>query len=331
MASSGVELIAEGAMALAAEDIEGRWLGDELIQLRSLLDRCEAQWSRRVEVFDGRGDGHADGHRSTVGWLADRCRQDVGDATREVRAARALRTLPNVKDAWEAGRTTRAHVQRLARVRHVAKADQHFDNLEATWLELCVEQDTKVLATALAGFMDRLDNTRPVEESSAADEINRRMLAGSECLGAGLLEARFDLLDYQYVMDAIDAERDRAHTEGDQRTVDQERADAFVQICRPILAAHTRPSDLPADVSMIVDEPTLAGIEAGLCETDRGLPLCVETVRRLACGARIGRILVENTTRSSISAPPNDSSVSANAAPCVTATAAAAFPDAAGR
>ena len=46
MASSGVDLIAEGVLALAAEEIEGRWLGDDLISLFGLVDRLQAECSR---------------------------------------------------------------------------------------------------------------------------------------------------------------------------------------------------------------------------------------------------------------------------------------------
>ena len=48
MASSGVDLIAEGIAALAGEEIEGRWLGDDLIGLFGLVDRLRAECSRRV-------------------------------------------------------------------------------------------------------------------------------------------------------------------------------------------------------------------------------------------------------------------------------------------
>ena len=198
-------------------------------------------------------------------------------------AARALRTLPQVKAAWETGRTTAAHVQRLARVRGVAKADEHFDNLEATWLKLCEEQDTKVLSNALAGFMDRLDNSRPAEESNTADAIERRMLAGSVCMGVGLMEAHWDLADYQTVMNAIDHELELGHVEGDgpdhgpttPQTLHASICDKYNQNTDP-------DGENPPVLNTVIDVRTLAGIEAGLCETDRGLPLCVETVRRSA-------------------------------------------------
>jgi hypothetical protein len=200
--------------------------------------------------------------------------------------------LPAIKGLWEAGATTSAHVQRVSRVRHLAKADRQFDDLEPVWAALCAEHDSEVLSKALAGFVDRLDNTRPVDESNAVAAIERRMLIGSACLAAGLIETRLDIPDYESVMDAIDHEVDLQHVEGDERTIEQQRADALVGICQKY-AANTDPDgEIPPVINALVDVPTLAGLEAGLCETDRGLPLSVDTVRRLCCHAEIGRILV---------------------------------------
>ncbi len=97
MVGSGIDLIAEGVEMLAGEPVEGRWLGDELVGLFGLVDRLRAQCSRRLGEFDGRGDAHGDGHRATVGWLADRCRMDPADASRAVQTARALRGLGSIK------------------------------------------------------------------------------------------------------------------------------------------------------------------------------------------------------------------------------------------
>src|SRR5947209_8591385 len=101
MVGSGLDLICEGVELLAGEAVEGRWLGDDLVQLQALRDRIDAQFSRRLGEFDARGDADADGQRSTVGWLAAACRMDPADAGRAVRTARAMRRLGTVRDAWE--------------------------------------------------------------------------------------------------------------------------------------------------------------------------------------------------------------------------------------
>ncbi len=292
MGGDGVDMLREGLAALAAEDVDGRFMGDDLVGLAALIGCLQAQFSRRVEVFDAQGDACCDGHRSTVGWLSANCRMDPGDASREVRAARMLRAVPSVRELWETGATTSAHVSRLARVRHLAKADREFDALAPVWAELCAEHDTKLLGNVLASFMDRVDNTRPAEDQQAAGAIARRMLAGSKCLGVGLLDARLDGLDFETVWDAIEHEREAGWVQDDERTIDQQRADALVAICKKVIDGLDPTTDNPTNVSVIVTDKTLAGLEAGLCETDTGLALSVEVVRRLCCNAEIGRILI---------------------------------------
>src|SRR3954469_7468835 len=116
----------EALAALVDEDIDGRYLGDEIEQLYAWINRLHAQVSRRLAVFDARGDALGDGFRSTAGWLAAKCRMAPGEATRAVRVARLERHLPTITTMWENGETTATHVQALARVRHRAKADRHF-------------------------------------------------------------------------------------------------------------------------------------------------------------------------------------------------------------
>ncbi len=181
-------------------------------------------------------------------------------------------------------------------MRQRAKADRQFDNLEAVWRELCTGHDTRTLARALAGFVDRLDNTRPAEDSSAADAIDRRMLTGSHCLAVGLLEGRFDTESYETIWNAIDLERDRAHTDGDARTIDQERADALVAICRHYTHCTASPrSPTPPVVNVLTDLATLTALDAALSESDRGLAWNRDAIRRLCCHAEIGRILAGET------------------------------------
>ena len=56
MVGSGIDLLSEALEALAGDEVEGRWLGDELVALYGLADRLRAQCSRRADVFGARGD-----------------------------------------------------------------------------------------------------------------------------------------------------------------------------------------------------------------------------------------------------------------------------------
>jgi hypothetical protein len=291
--ADALALASEALDALAAETIDDHHLGDELVALYALIDRLQAQASRRLAVFDGRGDGAADGFKSTVAWLVGRCRKHPADAARAVRTARLERHVPDITDLWEAGATTAAHVDYVARLRHRAKADAIFDALADTWTDLCRDADLDTMSKAGTAFLDRLDNTKPVTEQDKAEAINRRMLAGSLCLGVGNIEARCDAQDFDIVIRAVEQERRAGHAEGDERTLEQERLDGLVEICRRTLTGANDGGEAEPYVGVVVTDETLAGREAGLCETDTGLALSVETVRRMCCHSVIGRIVVD--------------------------------------
>jgi hypothetical protein len=290
----GLDLLAEAVGALGAEDdLQRPGLGGELVDLYALTHQLQAQISRRLAAFDRRGDSVLDGHRSVKGWLADKCRLDGGEAWRALKTARAMDSLEGVRALWESGSTTTGHIQLVVRVRTHAKADEQFDALEPTWEWLCREHDTATLSIPLAAFVDRLDNTKPRPEQDNVKAIDRRSIVGSRCLGVGLLEGRFDVLDYDLVMRTLEWERKRSHVEGDERTVEQERADAFVSICRRALSEADNTESGIAGVLAVVDVPTLQGLEAGMCQTDSGLALSIDSVRRLCCGNPISRVLVD--------------------------------------
>jgi hypothetical protein len=291
--ADGVALIQATVETLAAEDIVGQCLGEELVTLYSAIEQLQAQVSRRLAVFDGRGDAKADGFGSTASWLAAKCRKDPGDAHRAVRVARLERYLPEITDLWEAGGTTTSHVQQVARVRHKAKADELFDALRGTWHRLCAKEDVATLNKAFVAFLERLDNTKPIDEQAKLRAIDRRRLAGSLCLGVGNIEGRYDLESYELIMLAIEHERHAGHAEGDQRTIEQARADALTEICRRTLNGRNDGGDTEPHINVIVTQETLAGLDAGLCETDTGLAMSVDTVRRLCCHSTIGRILID--------------------------------------
>ena len=88
----GAAAVAAAVDALAAVDpaeLPDAALGAELIGLRAQLDRLEAQWLRRLRVFDARGGGAGEGYLSTRSWLAGECRLGAGAAGEALRVARS--------------------------------------------------------------------------------------------------------------------------------------------------------------------------------------------------------------------------------------------------
>jgi hypothetical protein len=62
---------------LGQEDLQlvpGACLGDDLRGIRCVIDRLEAEFSRRLERFDRNQGWVPDGNASTAGWLSEQCR-----------------------------------------------------------------------------------------------------------------------------------------------------------------------------------------------------------------------------------------------------------------
>src|SRR5712691_864370 len=117
MCSNGIEGLGAALEALAAEDLDAvpdPALADHLVVLRQLIDGVEAQWLRRLGVFDRRGGAAAAGAVSTGGWVRSACRLSPGVARDRVELARVLPGLPATAAALAAGEISVPHARLIA-------------------------------------------------------------------------------------------------------------------------------------------------------------------------------------------------------------------------
>jgi hypothetical protein len=80
------------------------------------LAAATAAWLRLVAEFDERGGWHGVGINSCAHWLAWQCAMSQVTAREHVRVARALRGLPRIAAAFDAGRLSYAKVRALTRI-----------------------------------------------------------------------------------------------------------------------------------------------------------------------------------------------------------------------
>jgi hypothetical protein len=80
------------------------------------LAAATAAWLRLVAEFDERGGWHGVGIKSCGHWLAWQCGMSPVTAREHVRVARALRGLPRIAAAFDAGRLSYAKVRALTRI-----------------------------------------------------------------------------------------------------------------------------------------------------------------------------------------------------------------------
>ncbi|MEK7715117.1 MAG: DUF222 domain-containing protein, partial [candidate division NC10 bacterium] len=133
-------------------------LGDEIAELSAHLDAATARLLDLIREFDARG-GWNTGFRSCAAWLTWRVGLRPGAAREHVRVARALGTLPLLRQALARGELSYSKVRELTRV--------------AT-----PETEARLLAVARAGTAEHVERIvrgwRRVDAKAEARETARR-------------------------------------------------------------------------------------------------------------------------------------------------------------
>src|SRR5919198_6446710 len=102
---------------LAAEDLDATptaVLADDLIELGRARDRIDAEWLRRLAVFDRRGGSDDEDVLSTQCWVRRHCGLTPGAARERVGVARRLGALTETAAAFTAGEIGYRHVRQLS-------------------------------------------------------------------------------------------------------------------------------------------------------------------------------------------------------------------------
>ena len=138
--------------------IELERLGDEIAELAAHLDAATARLLDLIREFDARG-GWGNGFASCAHWLAWRVGLALGAAREHVRVARALGSLPGLREALARGELSYSKVRALTRV--------------AT-----PETEERLLAVGRAGTAEHVEmivrGWRRMDRKAEAEESTRR-------------------------------------------------------------------------------------------------------------------------------------------------------------
>jgi Domain of unknown function (DUF222)/HNH endonuclease len=276
-----------GAVArLASEEVDGvdgHELGDELVCMRRLMDRLEAEFVRRVERFDrGRG-ALSEGAVSTVSWLRATCGLTGGGAADRVRMARMLDGLPRTTASFRAGRCSFANVALIARLADEVGVDA-VAGVEETLVPAAEVLDPGRMRILTAFTRHRLDADGALEADNRDHE--RRWFSCDQVFGgAFVLRGELDAENGAVLKTALDALSSPSGPD-DQRRGSQRRADALVALA----SRQLRDGRLPAvhgqrpHLTVIADAATLRGFRGAPPADVAGVgPMHAETARRLAC------------------------------------------------
>jgi hypothetical protein len=286
---------------LRAQDL--RDLGDddlatELDEIERAVRVLEAERSRRIFEFELRGAHRSDGFLSLSSWLVARHRVAPSTASRRVRVARSLARMPQAAEAFAGGELSDAAIALLAAAR-----DAHpeaYDRAEEALLQAARTLPIAGLRSVIAYWRQAQDLRQAELEED--ERYSSRYLHVSPTLGGMVrVDGDLDPETGQAVITAIRSVMDadaRARPDLELRRPGQRRADALGLICRTWLDSADRPAvggERP-HVLVTVDLEALEG-RAGRSELEDAGPVTPEAARRLACDAKVSRVITDGAAQ----------------------------------
>jgi hypothetical protein len=269
----------------------------ELCELAAQIEAGMARWIALVGEYDRReGWGSWWGVRSTAEWIAWRCSCSPRAAREHVRVARALRELPQTRDAFARGELTYSKVRPLTRVATAAS--------EADLLHLARYATASQLERMLSAYCRSSD-----EEANAAHE-ERELTWSWDRDGSLCVSARLPAEEGMAFLEALEAARAQLRDQGPPPRADRgsaeppsdgeillgrvtRNADALARVCESFLEHGSRERAGPDRHRLIVhvDADALSRDGPGRVQVDDGPALAPETARRLGCDASLQALI----------------------------------------
>jgi Domain of unknown function (DUF222) len=266
--------LAAVADELAAQDrdrLADAALADQVLRLRRLLDRLEGHWLGDLAALDGRGAAGADQGTqaaSTASWLRNRLHMGATAASSAVRTARALFRGPLTRTAQALcdGDISTAHASALAHGTHDLPT-QTAAKAEPVLVEAARRLDPPQLRR-LVGHLQQATDPDAADAQAQRRHGRRGLWVAPTLDGMVAVGGLLDPEAGQTVLAALDPLARPASAE-DDRTGDQRRADALVELARRNLEAGQLPQTggVRPQLLVTVDLDSLLGPPAGSAAT----------------------------------------------------------------
>jgi len=292
-------MVTEMSAAAPIDEIAAvRLLGDATVEarLRSLhrtAARIQANQAILLAEADTRGMAAAAGYGSTTAWWISVTGDPPGVCRSQVRTARRLRHMPITRAVFGEGHLSEPRVRALVDARDTNPAA--FERDEAMLVSQARSLDARSFPKAVAYWRRLADHEGHLRDTEAAFE-RRRLHASAAWNGNVRLDGDLDAENGAVVITALRSLTDPSQIDhDDSRTPQQRRADALVEICRRHLDQTDRPivgGERP-HITVTLDIESLEGRAGHTCEIEPSGVVSSEAARRLACDARITRIITD--------------------------------------
>lgn len=264
---------------------------DSVVELTELLAGSRLARLSAIASLDESRAYSYDGYTSTTAFLIHRCGMSGRDARREVFLARSLEHMEYAVKSTYAGHIAISQLEILAYARNRHPAP--FADDEATLVD-AVSRLTVSGARQAVDYWVRLHDLGEGDE----EENQSRVYLSKTWQDRGRLDGDLDPQASDLLATALDTlmgEMVRATPEENLGPASIRRAAALAEMARRFLDRPDTPTDHGnrPHVTVLVDWRTLTGEKAGggLSELLDGTVLSPEEARRLACDARVCRLL----------------------------------------
>jgi hypothetical protein len=155
--------------AEAIGDLPDAALADDLVDLRRAADRIEAEFARRLAMFDRRKACHREGAISTTAWLRYRCKLSGSSAAERVAIARRLAELPRTSAAFAAGEVSYEQVRVITKAAE-SIGDEAMRGAEHILIEAADRLDPQQLQVAADHLKHYLAPEKVLRDAKAEHE-----------------------------------------------------------------------------------------------------------------------------------------------------------------
>jgi hypothetical protein len=265
-------------------------LGDDLVEIETVVGLLEAERARRIQVFKTKRGPQSQGYPSMTAWLKDRCRMAGGRARRLVANARLAILAPRVLRSWS---DTTLSVDQAQRLLTAADADpEEFEKMEQTLVEVAADLSVANIQRVVDYWYQAVSDSGGREKATFQEA--RRGVSLSQTLdGTFRLDGWLTTTAGETLKTALDALMPPPQP-GETRTTMQRRHDALEELAGDYLDHGETPmvgGEKP-HLSVICDLDALTGVAGGAHETESGTVLTVNQIRQLACDSSVSRIVL---------------------------------------
>ena len=264
-------------------------LGDELREIREVIDALEVEFSSLARAFQLQGGHLADGFPGVVSWLRQNCKMSGSSAADRVCVGKELESLPHTTESLASGRLG---FQSAAAICHLY--EQAAERREYLDEEALVTHAEQMGVAEVRDLCRRVRYAVDPEGSQRDEEFNfsrRKLHISALSDGMHVIDAILDPVGGAAVKSALEALATSGTRDG--RKHSQRMADALVEMAHHSMDEGRLPTKrgVRAHLNVSTTLEALQGLPGAAASELESMPISQTTLERLCCDCTVSRVI----------------------------------------